>query len=156
MNEKELGEALLKWDAKSQSLGKDPSELTASVLQKDRRRVRRWTALAGLFWMLAFAGILLIFVAGGFAFPRIAYLLEQHQSLAAGGEDGPFKALAKITAMNIVITSASMMSLVFAGLGTLVLVRATRQATLRQVNSGLIQITAELKQLRTALHATGK
>ena len=156
MNEKELGDALLQWDAKSKCLGKDPSELTTMVLHRDQRRIRRWTVVAGMFWMLALAGIMLIFVAGGFAFPYIAKVLEENKELAVGGENGPFKALAKITAMNIVITSLSVTSLVLAGLGTLVLVRASRQATLRQVNVGLVQITEELKYLRTALQAAGK
>jgi hypothetical protein len=151
MNEKELGEALLKYDTTKSSLGSDPRELTAAILDRDRRRLRRWGMVAGALWVVALAGIMLIFVVGGFAFPRIAYLLQQNPELNAAGEQSPFVALAKITAMNIVVTSGSMVSLVFAGLGTLVLVRASRQATLRQVNAGLVDICEQLRQLRTAL-----
>src|SRR5262245_58066730 len=98
MNEKEMGDALLKWDASKSGLGLDPRELTAQVLDRDRRRVRRWTVVASVFWFLAFAGIMIIFVAGGFAFPRIAYLLQQSQENSASpitGPNGPFTALAK-------------------------------------------------------------
>ena len=150
MNEKELGEALLQWDANRESLAKDPRDLVAAVLEHDRRRVRRWNCVAGCLWVLALAGILVIFITGGFAFPRIAQLLHQGHALGNDGKNAAFMALAKITAMSIVVTSASMASLVFAGLGTLVLVRTTRQATLRQANAALVEITEQIKQLRSA------
>ncbi len=148
MNEKELGDALLKWDATKQTLGPDPRELTTKILDRDRQRVRRLSIIAGLFWGAALLGILTIFVAGGFAFPRIAQLLQEHPAIDAGGEGGPVRALAKITAMNIVITSFSVMSLVLAGFGTMLLVRASRQATLRQVHAGLVEISEQIRQLR--------
>jgi len=150
MNEKELGDALLKWDAAKQTLGPDPRELTTKVLDRDKRRVWRLTIIAGVFWTAALLIMLTVFVAGGFAFPRIAQLLQDHPAMDAGGNDGPIHALAKITAVNIVLSTFSVVSLVLAGFGTMLLVRASRQATLRQVHAGLVEITDQIRQLRLA------
>ena len=86
-------------------------------------------------------------IAGSHQFHQFTWL-QCPAVFPAHLENGPLTALAKITAMNIVITTFSVTSLVCAGFGTLILVRASRQATLRQVHAGLVEIAAQIKELR--------
>ena len=60
--------------------------------------------------------------------------------------DTPFLMLAKLTAMSIVFGSLSFITLVAAGLATVLLMFRSRVATLRQINANLLQISEQLKR----------
>ena len=63
MLDKNVGDALLKLDLSP------PTDSTSSqvehIIDLDRRRVKRWTRVAVVLWILAALGAFLIFVIGG-------------------------------------------------------------------------------------------
>ncbi len=152
MNEKELGEALLRLDATTRPPA-DVRAMTDRVLTRDRRRVRVLTWLTGGTWLLAAVTILSLLVIIGLILPALAKLKDpayQDRVTPAQREqlqDGLVKGLT----MCLVVTIFTVGALSLAGLCTLGLVAATRRATLRQVNANLVEITEQLKQLRQGL-----
>jgi Trk-type K+ transport system membrane component len=95
---------------------------------------------------LAALGAILIFIMGGLAFPLIAKLLAQKGEGTLENPDTPFLLLAKLTAMCLVFGTASFVTLVAAGLATVLLLIRSRSATLRQINANLLQISEQLKR----------
>src|SRR4029079_6064387 len=78
MNEKELGEALLKWDARGPAPEVDPHRVVASVLARDRRRVRRVAIGAIALWALTAVGIpLFSYFLIEFIVPKYNWLMHQ-------------------------------------------------------------------------------
>jgi hypothetical protein len=152
MTEKELGEALLHLDATSTP---DPKALTASILKRDRRRVRVLTWLSVGSWLLAAALVLFILVMFGFLFPLQAKLQQEAKQptgriTAAERERLTHEAEVAFRMGSVLITLAvGVLSL--AALSTTLLVLASRRATLRQVNANLVEMTEQMKQLRQAL-----
>jgi hypothetical protein len=147
MSDRELGEALL-------GLKLTPSATPTNVdlqriLEDDRRRTRRLGRLVVALWIAAALGALLVLVIGGFVFPMIAKLTGQENGGAADPALSPLVMLTKFTAINVVVGSASFVVLVAAGLSTVLLVFRTRAATLRQINANLMEISAQLKLLKT-------
>ena len=145
MTEKELGKALLNLDMAPPLASPDPRQLTRQVLQRDRRRIRWLTGLATLFWVLTAVGILclcpfyLMFIA-----PRLrayqagrAQLANDWDAWATVGDWAAYWILACIIAF------------LLAALCTVLLVLLSRRATLRQINASLLEISEQLKQLRT-------
>lgn len=148
MSDRHIGDALLKFD-----LAPPPTPTAAQVEQvmaRDRRRVAWLTRVTVALWILAAAGALLIAVGSGFVFPAIAKALQEAGEAGPGQPDTPFLMLAKLLAASIVGGAASFALLVAAGLATVVLVFSSRRATLRQINSSLLQISEHLKQLPPA------
>jgi hypothetical protein len=146
MSDRELGDALL--GLKLTAATEPTSVDIERILEGDRRRTRRLGRLVVALWIAAALGALLVFVIGGFVFPMIAKLTSQQN---AGGADpalSPLVMLAKFTAINVVVGSASFVVLVAAGLTTVLLVFRTRSGTLRQINANLLEISAQLKQLK--------
>ena len=168
MLDKNVGDALLKLDLSP------PSESTSSqveqIIDLDRRRVKRWTRVAIVLWILAALGAFTIFVIGGLTFPVIAKMIkEENQKLAKvaakpdapNPENGkaapphrgtleepntPFLVLAQLIAACMWLGTASFMLLVFAGLATVLLLTRSRTATYRQINANLLQISEQLKR----------
>lgn len=169
MLDKNVGDALLKLDLAP------PTDSTSSqvehIIDLDRRRVKRWTRVAVVLWILAALGAFLIFVIGGLTFPVIAKMIkEENQKLAkvaakadlANPADGkaapvplgtleepntPFLVLAQLIAACMWLGTASFMLLVFAGLATVLLLTRSRTATFRQINANLLQISEQLKRV---------
>lgn len=167
MLDKNVGDALLKLDLSP------PSESTSSqveqIIDLDRRRVKRWTRVAVVLWILAALGAFIIFVIGGLTFPVIARMIkEENQKLAkvaakpdaVSPENGkasptrrgtleelntPFLVLAQLITACMWLGTASFMLLVFAGLATVLLLTRSRTATYRQINANLLQISEQLK-----------
>jgi hypothetical protein len=168
MLDKNVGDALLKLDLTPQT--DPPSAQVERIIDVDRRRVKRWTRIAIALWIFAALGALVIFVIGGLTFPVIAQMImdENKATASAGGaaaktanhekdakppqgtleEPGtPFLVLAKLTAMCMVLGTASFMLLVFAGLATVLLLLRSRTAMFRQINANLLQISEQLKRV---------
>src|SRR4051794_31022274 len=63
MNERELGDALLKWSASQGGSPTEPrpGEMIDRVLTRDRRRVRLLAFVTATLWLIAVAGIPLFF-----------------------------------------------------------------------------------------------
>ena len=166
MLDKNVGDALLKLDLSPQS--DLPSAQVEQIIDTGRRRVKRWTRIAVGLWIFAALGAFLIFIMGALAFPLIAKLImEENEAQAAASAETkavdpakdskkppgtleepvtPFQVLAKLFAMCMVFGSASFLILVCAGLATVLLLLSSRQATMRQINANLLQISEQLKR----------
>ena len=165
MSEKELGEALLHLDSQKLAGLPDSREQTWKILERDRRRVWRWTALTIALWSAALLMVLLMLVAYGLVFPLQAKLagLEEPSTQAAHEkalidldhltpeqrEIGKFKAQIMFQMVTVGVT-ASVGILAMAALATVFLVLSSRRATLRQINASLLEISQQLKELRQA------
>ena len=92
MNDKQLGEALVKLDAAD--LAKVPAahKQTWEILQQDRRRVRWWTILTILAWLPAAGLSLLVVVMLGFLCPLDAKLYQ----MTHGGRNVDGRAIPKV------------------------------------------------------------
>ena len=143
MLDKDVGDALLRIDLTSPST--TPSAQLDRIMLADRRRVNRWTRISVTLWVLAAMGALGIFVMGGLTFPVIAKLLMERGEGSLENPDTPLLALAKLTAMCLVFGTASFVTLVAAGLATVLLLVRSRTATLRQINANLLHISEQLK-----------
>jgi len=147
MSDKDLSDALLKLDLGSAGGQTIPTaQQIDAIISRDRRRVKWLTRLTVALWILAALGAIFIFVFGGLVFPMIAKLLKQAGEGNLENPDTPFLMLAKLTAMSIVLGSLSFITLVAAGLATVVLMFRSRGATLRQINANLLQISEQLKR----------
>ena len=149
LSDRKLGEALLQLDLAPAA--KPTAAQVERIIERDRRRVRWLTRLTVALWILAAAGAVLIFVIGGFVFPMIAKLLHEAGEGSLDRPDTPFLMLAKLTALAIAGGSISFVTLVAAGLATVLLVFRSRHATLRQINANLLQISEQLTALKPVL-----
>ena len=75
MTQKDLGKALLRLGVTELSGLPDVREQTWSILERDRRRVRRLTVMTVAAWLLSTVLILTVLVAFGLLFPSVAKLL---------------------------------------------------------------------------------
>ena len=148
MNEKELREALLKWAAKTTPAG-GPADIVERVLARDRRRVRLLAVVTAVLWVVAAGGIPLFFaVFMNFIYPKMETVLREmithHDGLTPGQlENAAHTVLMATSKLSIVLVTGSVLTLLLAACGTMLLVFASRRATLRQVNANLAEI-AEL------------
>jgi uncharacterized membrane protein YbhN (UPF0104 family) len=150
MNEKELGRALLNLDAVTRPPS-DTRALTDRILAGDRRRVRVLTWLTVGTWLVAAALVLFLLVAFGLIFPAMAKLKDdkfKDRTTPVQREQAE-RELEIAFKMSTVVITFTVGALALAGLCTFGLVLATRRATLRQVNANLVEITEQLKQLRS-------
>jgi hypothetical protein len=153
MNEKELGDALLRLDAANRS-PVDARALTDRILTRDRRRVRALTWLTVGTWLGAAAIVLFLLVMFGLIFPALAKLRDDkfQDRITPAQKEQMQRELEISFKMGSVVITMAVGALSLAGLCTLWLVVATRRATLRQVNANLVEITEQLKQLRQGLN----
>jgi hypothetical protein len=151
MDEKELGKALLRWDATSRPPD-DPREVAARILRRDRRRVLFLSFVTLFLWVIAVAGVCLHFVFfSQFVGPKI-----QHEKdlASASMEDLPqrvqdaYVLLFCIAKESLVLVSGTVLAVILAGVSSVLLVVASRRATLRQVNVSLRELTEELRRLQ--------
>jgi Na+/H+-translocating membrane pyrophosphatase len=156
MNEKELGEALLRLDTTARS-PVDVRAMTDRVLARDHRRVRILTWLTVGTWLIAAGLVLFLLVAFGLVFPAMAKVRDQKYDdrMPAAQREHMKQELEMAFKMGSVIITLTVGALALAGLLTLQLVLASRKATLRQVNANLVEITEQLKQLRKGTSPTG-
>lgn len=150
MNERELGKALMNLDGATLAGTPDVRQQTWKILERDRRRVRRLTFVTVVVWLLAVALILGVLVAFGFIFPREAKLMSEiQQGKIPAAEQGKLWMVEMVAFQKGTLLMAfSITILSFAALSTVLLVFASRRATLRQINSSLVEISEQLRQMR--------
>lgn len=142
MSERHLGEALLKVDA-ADATAVGPM-LAESVLTSEKRRIRELIVLTGFLWALAIGAMVwLIWFGWG-----ILNSIARQPELPAGIKTH-FLLLGSLAAYGIAITAVSITLLVLAGLSTVFLTYRLRQATLRQINASLKQISGRLESLQS-------
>src|SRR5436305_674956 len=113
-------------------------------------RVRRLTIATFITWLLAVVMVLGISVGFGLLMPmqaKISTYIQKGQIPAAEREQVQLKAQ-QMSSMLTVMIALSVGMLALAALCTVLLVLASRRATLRQINASLITISEQLKQLR--------
>ncbi len=164
MSEKELGRALLELDSQKLAGVPDAREQTWKVLERDRQRVWWWTALTIGLWAAALGMVLLMLIGYGLVFPLQAKLAGEtdEPQLAQQREPGrihlndltpeqlekaKFKAQVVFQMITVGVT-ASVGLTCLAVLASVLLNRASRQATLRQINASLLEISTQLKELK--------
>lgn len=144
MTEKELGDALLNLELGPAPPAPDAHELTRKIFEGDRRRVRLLVALATGFWTLAVGGVIgLIAFYFLYIAPRMDAYAEARHRLEDDWNDW-------LTAGNMIagIALASIVAVLLAAVCTVLLIAASRRATLRQINANLTKISEQLKSLR--------
>lgn len=160
----DLGRALLNLDSQSLSGQKDAREQTWRILEHDRRRVWRWTALTITLWSGALLMVLFMLIAYALVFPLQAELAKQDKVSPAATQRDPesldiknltpeqrrvaqFNAQIMFQMVTVGVT-VSVGILGLAALSTVFLVLSSRRATLRQINASLLEISQQLKELQ--------
>lgn len=147
MNDREFGEKLLAYDATQVSNG-DPAQLAAKIIRRDQRWTRTWSVAAILVWL----------VAAGLLFPLVAEIRKITTEIgvtmrklieATRIESDLPDLLDQAAAMGIRSGQVAIGLMFVATVLTVLLVRASRRATLRQVNANLMQISRQIEGLRS-------
>src|SRR6478609_9477185 len=173
MTEKDLGRALLDLDSQRLAGVGDIRAQTWKILDRDRSRVWWWTAGTFTLWGLAIFMVMAMMVAYALVFPLQAHLAQQagidiEAPSEVANQDQPrldkdaidirhltpdqlkvaqFKA--QIMFQMVTVGVAFSVGLTcLAVLASVMLSRASRRATLRQINASLLEISEQLKELR--------
>jgi hypothetical protein len=158
MSEQELGKALLELDAHRLAGAGDAREQTWKILERDRNRVWWWTAITFTLWGLAIFMVALMMVLYALVFPMQAKLHQNDQLERIGAMTPEQRELAQFKgqiAFQMVTLGVTMSVGVtcLAVLSSILLSRASRRATLRQINASLLEISQQLKQLQSSAAA---
>jgi hypothetical protein len=136
MSNKDLANALLRLGGSDLSHAPGSHEQIQKILDRDRRRVRILAALVGFFWL----GSAIVLYG---AMAKLIVLIAQVTRDGAHAVDPLLAAVYKF----LLILSGSIEALIIALLGTVVLVFASRRASLRQINASLIELSQKLDRL---------
>jgi hypothetical protein len=136
MNDKDLAKALLHLGALDLPAAPSAHEQILKVLSRDRRRVRILAGVVGFFWL----GSVMVFYG---ALAQLISLIYHIRGAGTEMVDPLVSAVYKF----LLVLSASIEALILALLGTVVLVFASRRASLRQINATLIDISQKLNRL---------
>lgn len=151
MSEKELGKALLDLDAHRLAGVGDMREQTWKILERDRNRVWWWTAITFTLWGMAIFMVLLMMVLYGLVFPLQARLHEDQEFIrtltAEQLKDAQFKGQIAFQMVTLGVTMSVGVTCL-AVLASMLLNRASRRATLRQINASLLEISQQLKEFK--------
>ncbi len=178
MGEQELGKALLDLDAHRLAGGGDAREQTWKILERDRNRVWWWTAITFTLWGCALFMVVLMMIHYALIFPLQAKLHSEEELARAGmkppelhergsttakesdeneaatlrltpeqREAAKFKAQILFQMATVGVTFSVGLTCL-AVLSSVLLNRASRQATLRQINASLLEISQQLKELK--------
>jgi len=145
MSDKDLGRALL--DGESSI---DLQALTRQVLKRDRRRITFLGIACFIAWMLV------VMLPWATIMPMLAKVVEHQTDVSNGRIDAATQSQQSYQLMQIVKIGTmatffgSIASMFVAALCTVLLIVASRRATLRQVNARLGEISAQLKALASA------
>ena len=152
MTQKDLGKALLRLGVTELAGLPDVREQTWTILERDRRRVRRLTSMTIGAWLLATVLIFTVLVAFGFLFPRVAkFRLDVEQGKVTQDQREHLRNEHDLGLMKgTLLIAFSVAALTFAALCTVLLNLTTRRATLRQINASLLEISDQLKELRSS------
>jgi hypothetical protein len=151
MSEKELGRDLLKLDAATLAAVPDARQQTWNILARDRRRVRVLTGMTVCVWLLAALLVLGGLIGFGLIFPMQAKLMTEMQEgkLTPAQREGTQLTILMGFQKGTLLIAFSVAVMSLTAVCTVFLILASRRATLRQVNASLIEISEQLKQLRS-------
>jgi hypothetical protein len=148
MSEHELGKMLLQAESLGTSESREGARLTAQILDRDRRHVRRLAAVTLLLWLLGAAGVgFVLYELAIHVPPYMAFRYEKVGATSTERRQSQTESYLAGFTIGIVVVAGSVALLALAGLGTFLLVHASRRATLRQINASLVLISKRLEQL---------
>jgi hypothetical protein len=153
MNEKVLGELLLQLDAESLRETPEPRKFAEPILRRDRRRVWWLTAASISLWGFAMVLLLGVMIGLGLLMPFKAHIRDKPERLNAEQLVQAQRTADEGMSMMLVLTAFSGVISCSAILCTLLLILSSRQATLRQVNASLLEISEQLRRLRSPVSA---
>jgi hypothetical protein len=153
MNERVLGELLLQLDADALRDQPEPRKFAEPILKRDRRRVWWLTAASIGLWAFATVLVLGVMIGLGLLMPFKAHIRDNPERLNAEQLIQAQRAADEGMSMMLVLTAFSGVISCAAILCTLLLILSSRQATLRQVNASLLEISEQLRRLRVSLPA---
>ena len=149
MNEQELGQALLQAGSADNLGSHEGRRLTAQILDRDRRRIRRLGALTLFLWLLGAGGIGFVLYKLSVHVPEyMAFRYEKPGTRSTETRQSYQENYLAGFQIGMVVVACSVAVLALAGLGTFLLVLDTRRATLRQINASLILISERLGRLQ--------
>jgi hypothetical protein len=149
MSDRDLSKSLLQAAVAEQSGPLDRRDLTAQVLQRDRRRIRLLGAATLLLWLLGACGIAFVLYELSAYVPQYwAFRWEQTGTTSMERRQSITESYLAGLNIGIVVISCSAAVLALAALGTFLLVLETRRATLRQINTSLALISERLERLQ--------
>ena len=148
LNERQLGELLLQLDSETLREQPDPRRYTEQILRRDKSRVWWLTAGATSLWGFAMVLILGVMIMLGLLMPMKAHLRDQPDQMTAQQRAAAERKVDEGMSMMLVLTAFSGGVSASAILLSLLLILTSRQATLRQVNANLLEISEQLRALR--------
>ena len=152
---KALGEALLALDRRAAASTAEGRELARRVMSRDRLRVRLLTGATIIFSLLAVVGLYSSFHVIGTEFgPKISESLEEIFKDDLTSADRRTLALLQdlqiIHTKSMVRASAAIAALLVSALATVLLILATRRATLRQIQISLRVLSEWIERVEAA------
>ncbi len=150
MSEKDLGKALLNLDAGTLGSVPDTRQQTWSILAHDRRRVRFLTTLTVCVWLLSTILVFGGLIGFGIIMPEQAKLMRelQERNFTPAERDEAQRYLLVGFQKGTLMIAFSVAVLSVTAVFTVLLIVASRRATLRHVNASLVEISEQLKGLR--------
>lgn len=148
LNERQLGELLLQLDSETLREQPDPRRYTEQILRRDKSRVWWLTAGATTLWGFAMILILTVMIILGLLMPMKAHLRDHPGQMTAQQRAAAERKVDEGMSMMLVLTAFSGGVSSAAILLSLLLILTSRQATLRQVNANLLEISEQLRALR--------
>jgi hypothetical protein len=142
----------------------DPQQIAQEIMRRDRWRTRILAWLCILFWLLGSSGMMLLVYALNrlVIFLRIAPGLPWNASLQAASQPAfPPSAARGISDWGTQLIhhstpyiEASVVCLMLAAIFTVMLIFSSRKATLNRITLSLMQISEQLRQLRSSERAS--
>jgi len=152
MNDKQLRELLLQLDASALAEPEAAHRQTAQVLRRDRVTTRLLTVIAAVLWCVAVVGLTFIvwFFIAKMKPERDKFMHnvgpDAVQPLSLEGQLANSHVYQMVLEYGIVVLTGSTLVLALAALSTVVMISASRRATLRQINASLLAISNQLKR----------
>jgi len=154
-----LADSLLELDCRKATSTADGRALAGRVLRRDRLRVRLLTGATIVFFLLAVIGIYWNFhLANTQIMPKFWKYSEEalkHKPTGVELTTAYFVQELYMSQMtSIWIASAAVAALLVAAVCTVLLVMATRRATLRQIQVSLLVLSEQFDTLQRSLHGS--
>ena len=152
MSTNDLRRALLDLDSQTLAGLTDAREQTWRIVENDRRRVWWWSATTITLWAAAIFMVFAMLVAYALVFPFQAHLRQEHEVARLGLtpeqlEEAQHQGQVMFQMVTVGVTVAVGLTCL-AILASVLLNRASRRATLRQINASLLEISQQLKELQ--------
>jgi hypothetical protein len=131
----------------------EAQRVAAAVIRRESRRIRSLAVLSILLWVVA---MLLIVTMELPAMAKAKYALQRINQPSPTGQPMTAEEVGKLLGQMVggaivlaaVATMMAMLAGLLASICTVVLALTIRRVTLRQVNEGLAQISAQLRELK--------